>query len=83
MGYIDFTVYMTTKRMKTPAETDKMWLAYVANPNVQKDREGMDANGNPDVRAEVNKGGYRMEHESLSYAKFLQCELDRKRKLTE
>lgn len=79
MDYIDFTVYMTTKRLKSAEQSDKLWFLYMDDPNVKKDKEGTDADGNPDWRVEVAKGDYRLETEALTHGKRMELEIQRKR----
>ena len=83
MDYIDFTVFQKEKRLKTQEQADRLWFALLDNPAVSRDMGGLDADGKADVRLLIVKGDYETESESLAYAKEMQCELEKKRKVTE
>ena len=80
MDYIDFKVHMMTKRLKTEQQADTLWLAYLNDPKVPKDRNGLNADGEADVRVEVVKGDYGISSESLEQAKVMQCEVEKMKK---
>ena len=83
MDYTDFTVFQTTKRLKSRAESDELWLAMLRDPNQKKEMKGVDKDGQPMYRLEIEKGDYSAEQQTLEYTRRLQCEESRVRKPTE